>query len=205
MAKSKNRVVAALERARQSLTQDMLTHALAELPPSTTMGEVVASLKDAGLRETFDGLSLGDFTGTLGNGAPVKRGRKPGRPTTPQARRPAKAGKVNTRTQAGRAAYEAAVAQALSSAGVSGATELRGVVGGTAAQMRQALERLMEAGKASKNGQKRGTTYSWGAARKARKKAGSGRKTGKKAGRKAKVRGRKKKATRKSAGKAAVS
>jgi len=196
-----NAVVAALERARQSLTQDILTQALADLSPDTTMGEVVASMKAAGFGNTFAEMSLNDFSGALNGAAPRPRGRKPGRPAGRKPGRPAKAvakgGKVNTRTEAGREAYGAAVAQALSSKGTAAAGDLRAAAGGSAAQVRQALDRLMAAGKVSKSGQKRGTVYAWG--RGAARKAGASKTTRKKGG------GRKKKAARKTTAKKTTS
>lgn len=194
MPRSVNRVVAALERARQSLTQSVLTQALADLPPSTTMGEVVASMKEAGFAHTFEGMSLDDFVAAMGGGAPRKRAGN--RAAAPAPRRSGgKSAKVNTRTEAGREQFDAAVARALAAAGTAGATELRLEVGGTAAQIRQSLERLMAARKASKRGRKRGTTYSWGsggATRQAKTKAAGRTKT--RAGAKRKSRTRKGKA-----------
>jgi hypothetical protein len=97
------------------------------------------------------------------SGAPA-----PGRGATasPSAAKaaPAKAahgGKVNTRSAAGRAAYEQAVHDVVAgSKGKIAATEIRARVGGTAMQARAALNRLIEDGKVTYEGKARATKYS---------------------------------------------
>lgn len=67
---------------------------------------------------------------------------------------------VNTRTAAGRDRYDAAVLQVLRDAGDKvGAVEVRKQVGGTALQVRTALNRLIEAGAVAFEGKARATTY----------------------------------------------
>jgi len=65
------------------------------------------------------------------------------------------------RTAAGRARLDAAVSAYLGKAGSARAEDIRKAVGGTSAQVRQALTRFMDAKKVSKKGQKRATVYSW--------------------------------------------
>jgi hypothetical protein len=67
---------------------------------------------------------------------------------------------VNTRTPTGRAAYDEAVLGAVqSSRGPIGAGALRRKVGGTALQVRTALNRLIEAGQINYEGRARATRY----------------------------------------------
>ena len=68
---------------------------------------------------------------------------------------------VNTRTPEGRAQYDAAVYEAVSSAGKPiGSSKLRKAAGGTPLQMRTALNRLIEEGKVTYEGKARATRYS---------------------------------------------
>lgn len=68
---------------------------------------------------------------------------------------------VNTRTAAGRDQYDATVLRVLRDAGDKvGAVEMRKQVGGTALQVRTALNRLIEAGAVTFEGKARATTYS---------------------------------------------
>jgi hypothetical protein len=102
--------------------------------------------------------------------APAKPGRKPGRPAAaakePAAAAPAKRGggskaAVDTRTPAGRDAYDQNMLNVLKSgAGPQAAPELSAVVGGTPLQVRTSLARLIERGLVSWTGQARGTRYS---------------------------------------------
>lgn len=155
-----SRVAAALERARVKVTEEVLAQAMAGLPARTTMGEVVTSIRSAGFAKDFEAMSLSDFVAKVGNAAVAGRlgGRKAGRGGAKRAA----ARKVNTRTEAGREKLDADVAAYLTSAKSARAEDIRAAVGGTSAQVRQALTRLMEAKKVSKKGQKRATEYSWG-------------------------------------------
>jgi hypothetical protein len=87
---------------------------------------------------------------------------------TREAAAPAKAGKakaeplpeVNTRTPAGRAAFDKAVFEALKAiGGPAGAGEIQRRVGGTNMQVRSAVNRLIEAGQVTWTGKARGTRY----------------------------------------------
>ncbi len=93
-------------------------------------------------------------------GKPNKRGKTKAK----NAPKPAhgKPGKVNTRTQAGREAYDKAILEALNELGggpVSGA-KVKARVGGTPLQARTALNRLIETGAVTFEGKARGTKYS---------------------------------------------
>ena len=76
MPKKKTRVVVALERAKKSLTQEVLTQAMADLPHGTTIGEVVTAMRSAGFAKDFEAMSLRDFVAALGNGAARPPGRR---------------------------------------------------------------------------------------------------------------------------------
>ncbi len=68
---------------------------------------------------------------------------------------------VNTRTPEGRAAYDAAVYDAVSASKTPlGSSALRKSVGGTPLQLRTALNRLIEDGKVTYQGKARATRYS---------------------------------------------
>lgn len=89
---------------------------------------------------------------TPSNGASTK--------TKPTATKASSRNAVNTRTPAGRDQYDAAVLQVLRDAGTKvGAVQVRKQVGGTALQVRTALNRLIEAGTVTFEGKARATTY----------------------------------------------
>lgn len=100
--------------------------------------------------------------------APAATGRKGGRgAAAPAKEAPAPAAKrggsktvVDTRTPAGRDAYDQSMLSALKNApGPQAAPDLSAVVGGTPLQVRTALARLIERGQVSWTGQARGTRY----------------------------------------------
>ena len=79
-----------------------------------------------------------------------------------KAGRPAKRGKaVDTRTAAGREAYQEAVGNVVEAKGgkPTSAAEIRAKVGGTPTQARAALARLIEDGKITYEGKARATRY----------------------------------------------
>lgn len=159
----KTRLASALERAQRTLTREILTTALAELPPTTTMGEVVDSLGEAGFGKDFQTLSLRDFVAAVGGAASAPARRAPR--GTPASRSAATARRqVNTRTAQGRESLDQAVAGFLERRRTARAGDIRKSVGGTSNQVRQSLTRLMESKRVTKRGQKRGTEYSWSAA-----------------------------------------
>jgi hypothetical protein len=72
-----------------------------------------------------------------------------------------RAGKVNTRSASGRAAYEQAVYDTIAgSKGKIAATQIRAKIGGTPQQARAALNRLIEQGRLTYEGKARATRYS---------------------------------------------
>ncbi|MCA9716746.1 MAG: hypothetical protein H6713_19815 [Myxococcales bacterium] len=76
------------------------------------------------------------------------------------AKAPAKSGKVNTRTQKGRDAYDQAILDILKSKSEPvSAPEIKNVVGGTSLQIRTALNRLISQGHVTYTGKARGTRY----------------------------------------------
>lgn len=100
--------------------------------------------------------------------APEKAGRKGRGAAAPAKEAPAPAAKrgggskavVDTRTPAGRDAYDQGMLNALKNApGPQAAPDLSAVVGGTPLQVRTALARLIERGLVSWTGQARGTRY----------------------------------------------
>ncbi len=179
--KKKTRIAALLESAQKTLAQEILASTMQKLPRRTTMGEIVTSLEAAGFGKDFEAMSLEDFVSALGGQVSAKsaRGGKSRPRKATRARRPAK---VNTRTEEGRAALDLAVGKFLfltSAKGPSRAESIRAAVGGTAAQVRQSLGRLMAEKKVTKSGQKRGTAYSLrGNARGKRKRSARKKKAG---------------------------
>ena len=83
-------------------------------------------------------------------------------PKSKGARRPSTSSKnVDTRTAAGREAYDQAVLESIQSAKKPiGATDIRRKVGGTPLQVRTAAKRLEEGGYITSKGQARATRYS---------------------------------------------
>lgn len=100
--------------------------------------------------------------------APAKGGRKGGRQPKAEAKEASGGGGkrggaakgVDTRTPAGREAYDQAMIAALKQAGkAAAAPELAAAVGGTPLQIRTSLARLIERGLVNWTGQARGTRY----------------------------------------------
>jgi hypothetical protein len=95
-------------------------------------------------------------TGRKGRGAAAPAKEAP----APAAKRGGSKAVVDTRTPAGRDAYDQAMLNALKNAtGPQAAPDLSAVVGGTPLQVRTALARLIERGVVSWTGQARGTRY----------------------------------------------
>lgn len=94
--------------------------------------------------------------------APRAASKKPAAKASSGSSKSSGGGKaVNTRTPEGRAAYDAAVLDAVTSAGKPiGSSKLRKAAGGTPLQMRTALNRLIEEGKVTYEGKARATRYS---------------------------------------------
>lgn len=148
MAKTPTALDEAIARVQGSLSKQVLMTAIAGLPGTTSMGQLIDEFAGSEYNETFRGMSLNAFVDTV-MGTASRKGGGGG------------SGGFNTRTQAGREGMDAAVSAALENAGTAGAEEIRGSVGGSAAQIRESFARLMDAGLVSRSGQKRGTRYSW--------------------------------------------
>jgi len=81
-------------------------------------------------------------------------------PTATASAEPSGAAEVNTRTPAGRRAFDEMVFAAIKSiAGPAGAGAIQKVTGGTNMQVRSACNRLIEAGRVTWSGKARGTRY----------------------------------------------
>lgn len=96
---------------------------------------------------------------------PKERPAAEAKPAKPAKAAPAEAAapaaEVNTRTPAGRDAFDKAVFEAIKAIGApAGAGELQKRVGGTNMQVRSACNRLIEAGQVTWTGKARGTRYS---------------------------------------------
>lgn len=166
----KSRLTESIERAMQSMSKQVMKQALGDMPRDMSMGAIIAEFEKSEFAGRFAQMTLGDFAEVLGGGASVPRSAGP--------KKAAKAKKTgtefNTRTLTGRAQLRDLVIGVLSKAGTAGAQSIRGEVGGTSAQVRECLTRMLEDGTATKQGEKRGTRYTW---------VGEGRPEGKKRGR----------------------
>lgn len=118
--------------------------------PNTTLGELEKLPPD--IRRILKTVTIGEISRPAlpeDDGAATNGRRKGG-----------KGGSVDTRTHAGRRAYEASVHEALASSDAPmSAQEIRGVVGGTPLQARTALNRLIESGQVTWEGKARATRY----------------------------------------------
>jgi hypothetical protein len=141
----------------------LATGDLGPLLKGITIGEILGQISKASGRAA---------TGKVARAAapaPAKStgGRKPGRPAKAEAKEAGGASKrgggskgVDTRTPAGREAYDQAMISALKQAGkAAAAPELAAAVGGTPLQIRTSLARLIERGLVNWTGQARGTRY----------------------------------------------
>ncbi len=155
--------------------------------PELTLGEI-HKLSKGSLGRIFDAISVAEILAGAASSAPAKPKGRVGRPrgskSSPKAKAKAKAPAqqslveqaepaaavedavseapptVNTRTPAGRAAYDKAIFQALTDIGEPvGVAKLMARAGGTNLQARAALNRLIDAGKVSWTGKARGTRY----------------------------------------------
>lgn len=153
--------------------------------PELTLGEI-HKLSKGSLGRIFDAISVAEILAGAASSAPAKPKGRVGRPrgskSSPKAKAKAPAQQslveqaepaaaveeavseapptVNTRTPAGRAAYDKAIFQALADIGEPvGVAKLMARAGGTNLQARAALNRLIDAGKVSWTGKARGTRY----------------------------------------------
>ncbi|HEY8378780.1 MAG TPA: hypothetical protein VIK91_19950 [Nannocystis sp.] len=178
MSKNVVSLVTAVETRKRQICIDLLRQ-----NPELTLGEL-HQLARGELGKLLASITVGDLLqGTAGAAAPraaarpVRGGRKavakapaeakPAKEPAAAAAKPAKAQKpaealpeVNTRTPAGRAAFDKAVLEALKAiGGPAGAGEIQRRVGGTNMQVRAAVNRLIEQGLVTWTGKARGTRY----------------------------------------------
>jgi len=158
-------LISAMEAQKRQLLIDLLRQ-----HPELTLGEL-QELARGELGPTLRSITIGDLdSGGTAQGAsstPAPGRPRTGRPTgvTPDksARTPtpvAASPEVNTRTAAGREAFDKKILEAVTAGGgpVS-ATQVQARVGGTNMQVRAGLNRLIEAGHLTWSGQARGTRY----------------------------------------------
>lgn len=130
--------------------------------PSSSLEEFVGTMTVRELSER-SGKSIEQLVAwALGGAAASPGARKPARSADPEPTGRGGSGRraVNTKTAAGRAAFDAAVLESLNAANApTGASKLRKKVGGTGLQMRTALNRLIDAGKVRYQGRARATKY----------------------------------------------
>ena len=137
-----------------SSIRDVLIQAILNNPKAT-----IADLLDLARGENAPMLreiTLGQLADATGGG---KKRHKVAKAQIKPRKKPAS---VNTRTAAGRAAFEDAILGTLVELGggpVSGA-DVKAKVGGTSLQVRTAMNRLIEEGKVTFEGKARGTRYS---------------------------------------------
>ena len=160
-----NAVADALTKAQESYWKDVLAKTIGSLPGKTTMGELVDSFRgeaEGGFRE----MTLREFVAYSGGASP-RRGRpssassEEAAPSRRSSRSSGSAKSWNTRTEAGRIKLDEAIAAFLAENSPARAEAIREGVGGTAAQLRQGLTRLMDAKSVRKKGQRRATEYHW--------------------------------------------
>jgi hypothetical protein len=147
MSSLQDRLGAAIARARnEALLSELLAN------EALTIGDLSGLRGELG--EAVRGLTIGELRrGTLAEGVRKTRGKS-------RAGSPASGGDVETRTPAGRRAYEGKLLATLEAADKpTTAQQLRKAVGGTPDQARRALNRLIDAGKVKYTGRARGTRY----------------------------------------------
>ena len=139
---------------REALVRAILSNPKATIADllELTRGEHASMLRE---------ITLGQLADAAG-GKSNKRGKAKAKGQNAPKPAHGKPEKVNTRTQAGREAYDKAILEALKELGggpVSGA-KIKARVGGTPLQARTALNRLIETGAVTFEGKARGTKYS---------------------------------------------
>ena len=156
-------VADALTKAQQSYWRDVLAKTIKSLPGKTTMGELMDSFRGEA-EGSFREMTLREFVAFSSGSTPrasrstVSEGAAPSRQSS---RSSGNAKSWNTRTEAGRTKLDEAIASYLAENSPARAEAVREAVGGTSAQIRQGLVRLIEAKSARKKGQKRATEYHW--------------------------------------------
>ncbi len=185
----KTRIQAILDRAVESVSHRIIADAIQQVPATTTVGELTKAMAEAGFRNQLKQMTIAEFAAACSGGtAPAGRASRATRASAPRKRR---AGKVNTRTESGRAAIDQAIAEFLKAhKGPARSEHIAAKVSASTLQIREALKRLIDGKKVRKTGERRGTAYSWvdgGAGAGERKPRAAGKK---KAGRK-KTKGKK--------------
>lgn len=147
MAKTPTAFDESLARAQADVAKSVFTQALGRMPSTISMGQLISDIAATPYQDAFFGMTLNGFIAAVqGQSAKSAESSGSGR---------------NTRTQDGRDAIDADVALFLESAGTASAEAMRMSLGGTSAQLRDSLTRLMDAGMVTRSGEKRGTKYSW--------------------------------------------
>lgn len=135
------------------------------MPRLTALEALVSSMTIADLSER-SGKSVEEIVdwAMKGQGGTRKSPRTNGVAAAPAAEsggRRRRGGSVNTRTPAGREAYDSSVLSSVQDASSPiGAAAIRKQVGGTPLQVRAALNRLIEKGQVTYQGRARATRYS---------------------------------------------
>lgn len=154
MAKTPSAFDESLARAQAEMARTVFMQALGRIPGTITMGQLLADITSTPYAETFNAMTLNTFLGAVNGNAAETSSSK---------------GERNTRTQAGRDAIDAEISTFLETAGTVAAEDVRAAIGGTAAQIRDSLTRLMDAGSVVRTGERRGTRYTLKAAKTAKK------------------------------------
>ncbi len=150
MSKYESAIRTAIDAQERQVCLDLLRNS-----PALTLGEI-HKLSRGSIGRHFSSITVGELLG-----GPVQQDAE----ALPKSGAPAEDGvapaTVNTRTAAGRQAYDNAMLEALKAeeAPVS-AAQLIAKVGGTKLQARMALNRLIDAKKVVWTGKARGTKYS---------------------------------------------
>ena len=141
---------AAFEGAERTVFLDLL-----KAKPQMSLADL-AKLTKGRFASLAAQITVGELMGLEGGAPSGRGGARPGRRKVA----PVAAGGVNTRTPAGRDAYDVAVLEAVTkSEGPVSAPEVRAVAGGSELQVRKALNRLIDLSKVTFTGKARGTRY----------------------------------------------
>ena len=143
-----------VDRTIASMSREVLIRALKEMPGSTTVGELLDAFTGS-FRQDLRSLSLGELTSALGGGAHSSGDAVASGTTRSQGKG------YNTRTDSGRSAIDEAIANFLQAKKAARAEDIRAKVGGSSAQIRQSMVRLMSKNLVTRSGRKRSTTYTW--------------------------------------------
>lgn len=148
--------MASLSSAFQDALADHAKAALVDIVtknPKTSVKDLRALVND---NPALGDITLSELLGSGGRGSRKSGGGRKGKARKAGAR------KRNVRTEAGRAAFDAEVIEALKAAGgdTVAATTLREALGADSTQLRTSLNRLIEQGLVTFTGKARGTRYS---------------------------------------------